>query len=147
MPAFPFSTLVVTLTAIALAGCSDSGTSGTYLSDFRDRVEATAGPQADDCGTAAIGESRTPQNTCIADAFQAGRPAYALYQEASFDSQVFSALTSTADGAVTQLFFDADPDGEGRLDNGSIASVVCQGAMLSGNLDGEASDVFICETG
>ena len=138
------SLLVLPLAALLLSACSDSGTSGTSLSDFRERIESTAGPEAEDCGTSPAGESRTPQNTCIADAFQAGLAARALYQQSGFDSQVFSALTVAADGTVTRLFFDADPDGEGRRDNGLIASVVCEDAMLSGNLDGDANDVFTC---
>jgi len=129
--------------SLALSACSE-GESGITFEDYRARVISVAGPGADDCGEAAIGEGAN-QNECVAIAFANGFSSYAIYNLQGADSQVATAYAVNAQGNVFRLLFDSDPTGGGLENNGEISIFQCLNPRLSGVTDNPEVSVFICD--
>lgn len=138
-----FPALIFSFSAFFTGGCSPLD-SGVTFDDFRDRARALAGSNAVDCGNAEIGQGNE-QNACIGSAFAAQSAAFATYDRQGIDSRVATALAVTVGGGVFNLFFDGDPSGGGSSSNGQITVDECINASLTGIVDGQPNEVFICD--
>ena len=98
------------------------------VDDYLGYLEALAGDGARDCAA----EASAGVTGCEADAFAAGTPFLAAYEQQGIDSIVWSGKAVTADGRLFVVGFDSDPGGGGRPDNGKIDGFACARAEADG---------------
>ncbi len=89
--------------------------SGCGSCDPEDEARALAGPDALDCGYAALGEDSSTVRICFESALDAGLGAFAGFQLEGIDSEVRRYYATGPDGDFV-LAYDGDPSGGGGSD-------------------------------
>ena len=141
---------------IALYGCDggddsdggDTDVTGIDFQDFRAEVARAAGDGATDCGDVPVNGDRSEVNCCIASNFSRALPAYATFMEQGIDSQVARGVSSDAVQAVEQFFFDSDPSGSARPNNGRIYQSTCESSEPKSDVCSDTGgSAFECANG
>ena len=129
-----------------LPACEDSSDSGTRLSfnDFKIQVARQMDSSSLDCGTVMVNDETLEANTCMANAFNNDEAFFAVYELQGIDSQVGHALTYQ-NNRLLFWYFDSAPGGSLDSESSIISDSECVNPTLSGVLDGEAFEVFICD--
>jgi len=128
---------------VVLSSCGE-GVSGIEFNDFLNRVISTAGDGAVDCGQVEVGSSQLEANMCVVDSFTNKSPFRAIYLVQGIDSSVATAIAAGEDNKVYYLYFDSDPSGGARLNNGRISQIECLDAEYQGSVDVDCSELFSC---
>ncbi len=119
--------------------------SGIDFDDFRNKVKNTAGINAIDCGQVEISSNQLTTNTCVAESFLRQSPFFGIYKGQGTDSSVATGIAFGVDYKVHFLYFDSDPSGGGKKDNGKISQSECLNAKLGGSVDVDYYDLFSCD--
>ena len=93
---------------LSTMGCSSSSTADC---DPDAAARTTAGDQAVDCGSVAIGADSSIVDRCVVQAFMAYKPFRAHYDRQGTDSKVVQVVVGTAMRDVSYFFYDSDPSG------------------------------------
>lgn len=137
--------LIFLISLATLISCGEpDNNSGIDFNDFRNAVKSTAGNDAIDCGQVEISSSQLSANTCAADSFLKQAPFFAIYKLRGIDSSFASGIAVGKDNIVYFLFFDSDPSGGGKKNNGYISKTECKNAEYLGNADVNYYDLFSC---
>ena len=117
------SNLIVAVLLGLCAGCSSE-------CGLDDDVRLFAGETARDCGSVAVDGDRADVDACVAEAFDAGEPFIARYEQSGLDSNVISAVASNTEGSVKLFQWDSSPCGGSGCD--PVTHVrSCEGPALS----------------
>jgi len=125
------------LVPLLLAACLSNGGSRKTFEEFRAEVKMLAGASTTDCGHVALGADRSVANCCVAINFIRSLPFSVSFDEQGIDSRVARGLMRDAYGTTTLFFFDSDPSGGYRQDNGVVYSRTCKNPTLTQNPCGD----------
>jgi hypothetical protein len=111
------------LLAGACFACSDQ-------CELNDDLHLFAGEAARDCGSVGLDDDRAKVDGCVADAFDAGAPFIARYEQQGVDSKVVMAVAANTEGKVKLFQWDSAPCGGTGCD--AVTDVrSCEGPALS----------------
>ena len=144
MKNFRFTYLFATL---LLVGCGNDSEEVEYKSfeGFKNEVVASIDGTYVNCGVVRLGESNLDANTCAAESFQNQTSFIAIYELQGIDSNVGSALVVDGGPEVEKWHYDSNPCGGVPACDSKIYYESCSNPSLSGVLDGDPSDIFVCE--
>lgn len=127
----------IALITLLVAACSSvSGRRATFDS-FVAEVKSAAGAGAIDCGHVTLGADRSVANCCVAINFIRSLPFSVSFDEQGIDSRVARGLMRNIHGTTTLFYFDSDPSGGYRQDNGVVYSHACKNPTLTQNPCGD----------
>jgi len=141
--------LIHAVVFLLIVGCgsdSDQKDDGfRSFDDFKNQVVDSIDDAAKECGVVKLGNDKTEANTCVAESFTNKEAFVAVYELQGIDSSVGIALAMQANLTVTLWRYDSNPCGGVPACPSKIEPVVCEDAQLSGVVDGQPEDIFICK--
>jgi len=135
--------VVVFFTTSCIPDPSPAVTGATFQ-QFQQEVILLAGPDAYNCGYTQVDDDRTELSTCVVEHYLADDPNYAIYDLQGIDSNLSAAVAYNNSNEMYFLFFDSDPMGGARNNNGEISVRKCIEPSIVGEILGEG--LFNCQS-